>query len=248
MKQSLSVEQPTELIVALDFAKSDKAFTFIDTMGDLPLIYKVGLELFCSAGPDFVRELVHRKKRVFLDLKFFDIPNTVARAALQAACLHVEMLTLHLAGGSAMVRAVAEEFAMIPELRPKILGVSVLTSFDDVRWAEVTKALTGHAVNVADSVQGLVEHAVAWGADGLVCSAAELGFIRENFPNLYTVVPGIRPEGTAAHDQARVMTPLQAHLAGASAIVVGRPITEAKDPRAMVEQILKDLSVTRVSA
>lgn len=248
MKQSLSIEQPTELIVALDFPKAEKAFNFIDTMGDLPLIYKVGLELFCSAGPEFVRELVHRKKRVFLDLKFYDIPNTVARAALQAACLHVEMLTLHLAGGSAMVRAVAEEFAMIPELRPKILGVTVLTSFDDVRWAEVTKALTGHAVDVADSVQGLVGHAISWGTDGLVCSAAELGFIRENFPNLYTVVPGIRPEGTASHDQARVMTPLQAHLAGANAIVVGRPITESQDPRAMAEQILKDLSVTCVSA
>src|SRR5690348_9916928 len=98
-----------------------------------------------SAGPDFVRELIHRKNRVFLDLKLHDIPHTVARAAKQAALLHAEMMTVHLSGGSAMMRAVLEEFADIPFLRPKLLGVSVLTSFDDVRWAEVTKGLTGHA-------------------------------------------------------------------------------------------------------
>lgn len=248
MKQLAHIEQPTELIVALDFPKAENALRFVDQMSEFPLIYKVGLELFLAGGPDLVRELVHRKKRVFLDLKFHDIPNTVARAAVQAARLHVEMLTIHLAGGSAMVRAVAEEFAAIPELRPKILGVTVLTSFDDVRWAEVTKALTGHAVDPAESVAGLVEHAVTWGVDGLVCSAAELPSIRKLFPSLYTVVPGIRPEGTAADDQARIMTPKQAHAAGASAIVVGRPITQADDPSGRVAQILKELSVPAISA
>lgn len=248
MKQTPRAEHPTELIIALDFHKAEKALTFVEEIGDVSVIYKVGLELFLAAGPELVRELVHRKKRIFLDLKFYDIPNTVVRAALQAARLHVEMLTLHLAGGSAMVRAVAEEFAVIPELRPKILGVTVLTSFDDVRWAEVTKALTGHPANIADSIEGLVEHAVAWGVDGLVCSAMELSSIRKLHPSLYTVVPGIRPEGTASNDQARIMTPAQAHLSGASAIVVGRPITEASDPQSMVERILKELSVPRFSA
>src|SRR3712207_9327074 len=104
----------------------------VDALKGLPVIYKVGSELFLSGGPEIVRELVHRKNRVFLDLKFHDIPNTVARAARQAALLHVDMFTLHLAGGSGMVKAVSQELADIPTLKPKVLGVSVLTSFDDV--------------------------------------------------------------------------------------------------------------------
>ncbi|MGZ3687182.1 MAG: orotidine 5'-phosphate decarboxylase / HUMPS family protein, partial [Bdellovibrionota bacterium] len=120
-KGSAKMYPTTELIIPLDFPRADKALEFIDLMGDLPVIYKVGFELFLAAGPDFVRELVHRKKRVFLDLKFHDIPNTVARAARQAALLHVEMFTLHLAGGSAMVKAVAQELADIPLLKPRIL-------------------------------------------------------------------------------------------------------------------------------
>ncbi len=241
-------EIPSDLIVALDFQRSDKAFEMIDKLKGLPVIYKVGFELFMHGGSDLVRELVHRKNRVFLDLKFHDIPNTVARAARQAALLHVEMFTLHLAGGSAMVKAVAQELADIPQLKPRILGVSVLTSFDDVRWAEVTKCLTGHAVDVSDSVNGLVSHATTWGADGVVCSAFELPVVRERAPSLYTVVPGIRPEGSASNDQARVMTPRQARQAGASAIVMGRPITESPDPRAVVESVLKDLTAIRNTA
>ncbi len=233
--------QQTELIVALDFSRSDKAFALVDQLKGFPLLYKVGLELFMSGGPEVVRELVHRKNRIFLDLKLHDIPHTVARAAKQAALLHVEMLTVHLAGGSAMIRAVVEELADIPLLRPKILGVSVLTSFDDVRWAEVTKSLTGHAVEVKGSVNGLVEHSAAWGADGIVCSAMELESIRSQFPNLYTVVPGIRPSGVSMNDQARVTTPAIAREMGAHAIVVGRPITESADPKAVVRSILKDL-------
>lgn len=239
---------PTDLIVALDYPRADRAMELVDSLQGLPVIFKVGFELFMAGGSDVVRELVHRKNRVFLDLKFHDIPNTVARAARQAALLHVDMFTLHLAGGSHMVRAVAQELSDIPELRPRILGVSVLTSFDDVRWAEVSKALTGHAVDVSDSVNGLVEHAPSWGVDGVVCSALELPSIRTAYPGLYTVVPGIRPEGAAANDQVRIMTPAQARQAGASAIVMGRPITEAQDPRAVVESVLRDLTLLQVSA
>jgi orotidine-5'-phosphate decarboxylase len=222
----------------------------VDKLKGLPVIYKVGFELFLAGGLDLVRELVHQKNRVFLDLKFHDIPNTVAKAARQAALLQVEMFTLHLAGGSQMVRAVAEEMAEIELLKPKILGVTVLTSFDDVRWAEVTKAIAGHATSVTDSVAGLSEHAVAWGVDGMVCSALELSLIRESHPDLYTVVPGIRPLTSTSpfkDDQARVMTPAQAREAGASAIVVGRPITQAPNPREMAENCLKDLSATPIS-
>jgi orotidine-5'-phosphate decarboxylase len=238
----------TDLIVALDYPRPEKALELVNELSGLSVIYKVGFELFLGAGPSFVRELVHQKCRIFLDLKFHDIPNTVSKAARVAALLHVEMFTLHLAGGSAMVKSVAQAMDEFPALRPKILGVSVLTSFDDVRWAEVTKALTGHAVDVSESVLGLVSQAVTWGADGIVCSAHELGQIRNAFPNLYTVVPGIRLKAQESGDQARVMTPAGAHALGASAIVMGRPIIEAKNPRAVTESVLKDLSVKELSA
>jgi orotidine-5'-phosphate decarboxylase len=235
---------PTDLIVALDYPRTEKAFELVQKLDGLPVIYKVGFELFLAGGSELVRELVHRKNRVFLDLKFHDIPNTVARAAKQAALMHVDMFTLHLAGGSQMVRAVVQEFAEMPELKPRILGVTVLTSFDDVRWAEVTRALTGHACEVSDSVDGLISQAASWGADGVVCSAFELKQIKALHPHLYTVVPGIRPEGSDANDQARVMTPGQAHEAGAHAIVMGRPITESPEPRHLVESVLKKVGRT----
>ena len=235
----------TELIVALDHSRGDQAFSLIEKLDGLPTIFKVGFELFLSAGPDFIRELVHRKCRVFLDLKFHDIPNTVAAAARQAAALQVEMFTLHLAGGSQMVKAVRNQLAEIPNLRPKVLGVSVLTSFDDVRWAEVTRALTQHAVTPHESVSGLVEEGYHWGVDGVVCSALELEEVKRLAPGLLTVVPGIRPSNPRqvipGDDQSRVWTPQEAYRAGASAIVVGRPITQSADPRGTAESILKEL-------
>ena len=133
------------------------------------------------------------------------------------------------------------EADQIPELRPKVLGVSVLTSFDELKWAQVTRALTGHTAEVSQSVQGLVDHAQSWGCDGIVCSPHEVAQVRKSFPALYTVVPGIRPIGSDAQDQARVMTPLEAKIAGASAIVVGRPITQNSSPRQVVEKILADI-------
>lgn len=241
-------KRQTELIVALDVPRKDRALELVDMLAGLPVLYKVGSELFLSGGPELVRELVHRKCRVFLDLKFHDIPNTVAKAARQAALLQVEMFTLHLSGGSQMIKAVAEELSAIPTLRPKILGVSVLTSFDSLRWAEVTKALTRHPAEPGDSVDGLVEHCVAWGADGVVCSAHELSRLRASYPTLYTVVPGIRPTGSPIGDQARVMTPAEARAAGADAIVVGRPITDAIDPKSMVQAILRELSTPEGTA
>jgi orotidine-5'-phosphate decarboxylase len=238
-----SAHPPTDLIVALDYPNAEQALKLVDKLQGLPVVYKVGLELFMAAGPDIVKELVHRKNRIFLDLKFHDIPNTVAKAAAQAAFLQVEMFTLHNAGGSAMIRMVAEELAAIPSLKPKILGVSVLTSFDDIRWAEVTEAMTGHAADVEASMTGLITNAGPCGLDGVVCSALELPTVKARWPHLYAVVPGIRPAGSSTNDQARVMTPLEARAAGADAVVVGRPITQSQDSRAMAEAILKDLSV-----
>jgi orotidine-5'-phosphate decarboxylase len=231
----------TELIVALDYSKPEPARALVSSLEGLPVLYKVGLELFTVAGPEFVRELTRARARIFLDLKFHDIPNTVAKAARQAAQLHVEMFTLHLSGGKAMIQAVRDELSEIESLRPKILGVTVLTSFDEVHWAQVTEALAGRASTPAVSVAGLVSHATSWGCDGVVCSAHELEDLRSQAPGLYTVVPGIRPAGTDAGDQARVMTPSQARRAGADAVVVGRPITQAADPRRAVETILAEL-------
>jgi orotidine-5'-phosphate decarboxylase len=242
----MSRKSNTELVVALDYSRSDHAFQLVESMIGLPVILKVGFELFLHAGPELIRELVHRKQRVFLDLKFHDIPNTVASAARQAAALQVEMFTLHLSGGSQMVKAVRDQLAEIPSLKPKVLGVSVLTSFDDVRWAEVTRALTQHAVTPSASVVGLVEEAAGWGVDGVVCSALELPEVRRRSPGLMTVVPGIRPRDGAsiqADDQSRTLTPQEASIAGASAIVVGRPITRSANPRLTAETILKDLMV-----
>jgi orotidine-5'-phosphate decarboxylase len=172
----------------------------------------------------------------------------VARSARQAALLQVEMFTLHLSGGSAMVRAVADALSDIPLLRPKIMGITVLTSFDDVRWAEVTKSISRHASDTLTSALNLVEHAVPWGADGIVCSAAELSEIRRLHPSLSIVVPGIRPEGWSSHDQARVATPGLARELGANAIVMGRPLIEVSHPRRMVESILRDLGPAAASA
>lgn len=234
----------TDLIVALDYPREDHAWKLVTQLGAEPVIYKVGLELFSAAGPAFVRELVHQKKRVFLDLKFHDIPNTVAKAALQAALLHVDMFTLHLSGGSTMIHAVRDALSEVESLKPKILGVSVLTSFDDLRWAEVSRAINGHAAEIADSVDGLVDGFASAGIDGIVCSPWELESIRARHPGLYTVIPGIRPAGpkSAADDQRRTMTPAEAARVGASAIVVGRPITQAPDPAEAARQILRSLA------
>jgi len=240
-----ATEDKTDLIIALDFPNGERAFSFVEQLTGLQVIYKVGLELFMCGGPELVRELVRRKNRVFLDLKFHDIPNTVARAVKQAALLQVEMMTVHLSGGREMIRAVANELSEVSVAKPKILGVSVLTSFNDERWAELTQALTGHATQASDAVMGLVGSCATSGIDGVVCSALELEVLIQRFPKLFTVVPGIRPAGFKIHDQARVTTPAQARQWGAHAIVMGRPITESQSPREITELVLKDLAQPR---
>ena len=239
----------TELIVALDYSTTAEADQLVRTLAGVPVLFKVGSELFLTGGPDFVRKLIGGDHRVFLDLKFHDIPNTVAKAAAQAALMGVDMFTLHASGGRAMIAAVVQEFAKLPReaKRPKILGVSVLTSFSPAEWTETCLAINPFASKVSEiegSVLSLAGAGAKWGLDGLVCSAHELRRAREVAPSLYTVIPGIRPAGSTAQDQARVMTPLEAQAAGANAIVVGRPITQAKDPKAATLEILKELGST----
>ncbi len=232
----------TELVVALDYNDQKKAQALIKSLGDLPVIYKIGLELYLSADSQWTHAVCASGRRVFLDLKFHDIPNTVAKAAAQACELGVEMFTLHVAGGQEMIAAAAAELKKAKS-RPTLLGVTVLTSFDEAGWRRVTNATSGQNPKgqISEAVERLATAGASWGLTGLVCSAHELPLVRKAAPDLYTVVPGIRPTGSNAQDQARVLTPAEAARAGARAIVVGRPITQAPKPIDAIQSILKEL-------
>ena len=201
----------------------------MSALGDEVSFYKVGLELFASEGPGVVRELVGRGKRVFLDLKLHDIPNTVAGAARAAGRLGVSLLTVHAAGGAAMVRAAVDAAAESSAGRTRILAVTVLTSLAEGRLP----ASFPPGASVASLVESLAAEALTAGAPGLVCSGAEVGGLRRRFGEApLLVVPGTRPAGAQAQDQARVVTPHAAIEAGANWLVVGRAVTESPDPRA----------------
>lgn len=236
------MKTPTQLMIALDYSDPVAARHLVSRFTAGSVIWKIGSELFLAAGPEFVKEMTRARQRIFLDLKFNDIPNTVANAATQAALMGVEFFTLHISGGRKMIEAVKYKLSMVRIARPKLLGVSVLTSFDPTGWNEVTQAVAGKSQPLEKSVIALAQAGVKWGLDGLVCSPHELGLVKKAIPQLFTVVPGIRTAGLAGDDQARVMTPAEARAAGANAIVVGRPITQAPDPVVAVNQILKDLS------
>jgi orotidine-5'-phosphate decarboxylase len=193
---------------------------------------KVGLEFATANGPDGVRRIGALGLPVFLDLKFHDIPSTVAGAVRAAASLGVAMLTLHVAGGPAMLRA-AVEAAHLEEPCPKLLGVTVLTSLDDADLAAL-----GVRHKVTDQVLRLAELAWAAGLDGVVCSPHELAALRQRFDRAFKlVVPGIRPSAFAQRDQKRTLAPAEAIAAGADLLVIGRPITDAADPRAAAAAI-----------
>jgi orotidine-5'-phosphate decarboxylase len=240
----------TELVVALDYSDQKKADELIQKLDGLPVIYKIGLELFLSADSAWIQAICSSGTRIFLDLKFHDIPNTVGAAVLRASRLGVEFTTVHLAGGRRMLDEInirLQEALLAGEMvtRPKVLGVSVLTSFKEEEWianvshmAKVTgvRTIEETAMHFANLVH---EHP---GVQGMVCSPQEVANIRAKYPSIYLMVPGIRLKGGAAHDQNRVMTPGEARSAGASAIVVGRSITQADDPRVVVEQILREIS------
>jgi orotidine-5'-phosphate decarboxylase len=222
---------------------SDKTFCAVDTV-DIGVAarlvdqlkgavggIKLGLEFFAAHGPDMVRRMVGRQTRLFLDLKLHDIPNTVAGAVRAVAPLQPDLLTIHASGGTAMMRAArkaAEEAAAQGGTRrPKLLGVTVLTSLDQKDLAAV-----GVAQAPLDQVRKLAALAQNSGMDGVICSPFEISALRGDCgEGFLLVVPGIRPAGSAAADQKRIMTPAEAVAAGADHLVVGRPITEAADPR-----------------
>ena len=222
----------SRLIIALDFPTAEQALAFVKPLDPQQCKLKVGFELFVAAGPDFVRALVQQGFAVFLDLKFHDIPNTVASACKAAAQLGVWMINVHASGGAKMMQA-AQQALQGSENPPKLIAVTVLTSMDKAQ-------LSGTGVNADPDQQvlHLARLAADSGLDGVVCSAQEAGLLRKALGDDFLLVtPGIRPEGSDQGDQSRVMTPAQARDAGVSYVVVGRPITQAADPLAVITQI-----------
>src|SRR5512146_1762521 len=224
------------LIVALDFPRATDARRVVQGVGEAAGTFKIGKQLFTAEGPGFVRELVSAGKRVFLDLKFHDIPNTVAGAVQSAAGLGVSMLTVHAAGGSRMLKAAVEAAANSPN-PPAVLAVTVLTSLTDADLQEA-----GVSGRVLDQVLRLAELAQTAGCQGVVASAAEARELRRVLgTGFWIVTPGVRPTGDDKGDQARVVTPADAVRAGADYIVVGRPITQAADPGAAARNVVAEL-------
>ncbi len=226
------------LIVALDVSSAAAAQKIVAAVGISALTFKVGMQLYTAEGPSVVRDLVASGRRVFLDLKYHDIPNTVAAAVREAAGLGVSMLTIHAAGGSKMIRAAVEAARNVnPALM--VLGVTMLTSLDDQDLDKI--GMRGHVV---DQVLRLAGLALTSGCQGVVASAREAAELRSELGKHFLIVtPGVRPAGRDHGDQSRVVTPTQAISAGATYIVVGRPITDAPDPGAEARSILDQMSL-----
>ena len=226
------------LIVALDVSSAAAARKIVAAVGDSALTYKVGMQLYTAEGPSVVRDLVASGRRVFLDLKYHDIPTTVAAAVREAAELRVGMLTVHAAGGGKMLRAAVEAArAVNPALM--VLGVTVLTSMDDQDLETV-----GVRGGVLDQVLRLAALAIKSGCQGVVASALEASALRARLGEHFLIVtPGVRPEGKDRGDQSRVVTPTEAISAGATYLVVGRPITAAPDPAEEARAILEQMSL-----
>ena len=221
------------IIAALDVQTTAEALAVLDRIGDAVGFYKIGMELFTAEGPDVVKAVKAKGKKVFLDLKFHDIPRTVERAVTSAGKMGVDLLTIHASGGKTMIEAAATAAKAFGSERPRILAVTVLTSLDATDLADI-----GVGRPPAEQVEALGRLAVGHGADGLVCSPKEVRRLRETLgPEALLVTPGVRPAGADIGDQKRVATPASAIRDGASYLVIGRPIVQASDPRAAAEAI-----------
>ncbi|MCZ6696051.1 MAG: orotidine-5'-phosphate decarboxylase [Acidobacteria bacterium] len=229
------------LIVALDVPTRDKALSLVSALRPRIAFFKVGLQLYTACGPQLVREILDGGGGVFLDLKFHDIPHTVARAAVEAARQGVGMFTIHLSGGPIMARRTVDEVEAHCQIhrlkRPRIIGVTVLTSFgqEDLERTGVQRPLDEQVLALADLAREV-------GLDGVVASPREVRRVREaNGRDLLIVTPGIRPAGSESDDHSRILTPREAIEAGADYIVVGRPIVKAADPLEAAESILLEM-------
>ncbi len=232
-----------ELIVALDVPSAAAVPALLDRLPPDAAWFKVGLELFCAEGPSCLAPLRERGRHVFLDLKLHDIPRTVGRAVRSAAAHGAELLTVHAFGGRAMLEAAAGAARALGANRPRLVAVTVLTSLDAGDLAEL-----GIAAGPADQARALARMAVDAGIDGVVCSAREAASLRDALgPEALIVTPGLRLPGGEAADQKRVATPADAVRAGATHLVVGRPIVEAPDPAAALRAVRADMAAGRAA-
>jgi orotidine-5'-phosphate decarboxylase len=232
-----------KLIVALDVDTKAKAMTLVDALQEVAGMFKIGSQLFTAAGPDIVREVIQRGAKIFLDLKFHDIPATVAAAGVEATRLGVSIFNIHASGGGEMLKRTAEavsECAGREGLsRPKVIAVTLLTSSDALELDQV-----GIERSPADQAVLLARLAIDNGMDGVVASPQEISLVRSisGGSDFIIVTPGVRPAGSENHDQKRVMTPAEAIARGADYLVVGRPILSASDPVAVAENIVREIS------
>lgn len=231
-----------KLIVALDFETAREALNLFSALNDVAGMFKIGSQLFTAEGPAIVREIVRAGGRIFLDLKFHDIPNTVAAAGVEATRLGVSIFNVHACGGGEMMRRTAQAVAETAErenlARPLVIGVTVLTSADHSTLAEA-----GVISNTSEQVSRMARLTAASGLDGVVASAHEVGLIRETVAkrDFVIVTPGVRVGAIAGDDQRRVMTPAEAVRAGADYLVVGRAILQAPDPARAAHEIVEQM-------
>ena len=241
MAPKTTVPAKDRLIIALDVETEDEARRIVRETAQFAGAFKIGLQIFASEGPRFVSELCDAGHKIFLDLKFHDIPNTVAKAGVEAARLGVWMFNIHALGGNEMMRRCVSEVGICQSAnisRPKIIAVTVLTSSSDDTMREI-----GIEASADDEVGRLAKLAESAGLDGVVASARETKLVRQSCgDNFLIVTPGIRPSDASNNDQRRVMTPADAVRAGADHLVVGRPITSATDMSAAAEKILNEIS------
>lgn len=226
-----------KIIVALDFQEKWQALNLVNQLNPKLCALKVGSEMFTKWGPAFVKELITLGFNVFLDLKFHDIPNTVSQACLSAADLGVWMITIHAMGGFSMMQAAAKALAPYGDNKPLLMAVTVLTSFNDKALSDV-----GVSFSLPQQVQHLAVSAKAAGLDGVVSSAYEVKSIKQQLGSPFLIVtPGIRLADSKQDDQCRIMTPKQAIEEGSDFLVIGRPITQAADPKHMLSSILQQI-------
>lgn len=235
------MQSDPRLIAALDFPTVEAAKKAVEEIGDAVSYYKVGMELYYAAGNDMIRFLKEHDKKVFLDLKLQDIPNTVASALKVEARLGVDMINVHAVGGKKMMEAAAKAVKETAEElgveRPKLIAVTILTSMDEEQFADLNYKNT-----IPEQVVALAKLAKAAGLDGVVASPKEAAAIREACgPDFLIVTPGVRPAGSALDDQSRVTTPAQAFANGSTHIVVGRPIMKAEDRKQAAEAIVEEI-------
>ncbi len=233
-----NIQNDSGIVVALDYAEAKEAHELVAQLDPARCRLKVGKELFTAEGPQFVEALIQRDFEVFLDLKFHDIPNTTAKACQAAANLGVWMVNVHASGGQKMMASAREAVDQCGH-QPILIAVTVLTSLQQSDLVQV-----GINATPAEQVSRLATLAEKSGMDGVVCSPQELAIVRQQWPEACLVTPGIRPEWSQMGDQVRVMTPAEAIIHGSNYLVIGRPITGAKEPMVALERIEQELRST----